>query len=133
MFDAPYEAIFLLPEPLCKSCGAKIPPSDSGADSSACPQCGEIFHWSLREKVATAAIMAYVSAEVVKEEAARILREFKARRWCKRHGFQRVLPLEHPPGRTLEYCVHCIAVAMAHPPTKSSPDDCPGVFLPRNQ
>ena len=124
MFDAPYEAIFLLPEPLCKSCGTKIPPSESGADSSPCPKCGEIFHWSLREKVATAAILAYVASEVVGQEAKRVFDEFKARRWCKKHGFQRVLPLEHPPGTTREYCIHCIAHAMAQPAR------CPGKDYP---
>jgi predicted RNA-binding Zn-ribbon protein involved in translation (DUF1610 family) len=122
-FDAPYEALFLLPEALCKSCGTKIPPSDDpkdGADGDACPKCGEIFYWSLREKIATAAIMAYVSAEVVKEESKRILDELKSRRWCRRHGFQHVLPLEHPPGKTREYCIHCLAYAMAQPIKKDS-------------
>jgi hypothetical protein len=119
-FAAPYEAIFLLPEAVCKSCGTKIPPSDSGADSSPCHKCGEIFHWSLLEKIATAAIMAHVAKDIVKEEAKHILHELKTRRWCKRHGFQHVLPLEHPPGMTREYCIHCLAYAMAKPIKKDS-------------
>jgi ribosomal protein L40E len=108
-FDAPYEALFLLPEPICKSCGTKIP-----QDSEKCPKCGSLFEWSLREKLATAAILSYVAAEVVKEEADRVLREFKARKWCKQHGFQHTITLSKD-GREIVVCIHCLAHAMLQP------------------
>lgn len=60
-------------------------------------------------------IMSYVTKEFAKEEAAAALAEFKARKWCRVHGFQRVLPLEHPPGSVREYCIKCLAYAMAKP------------------
>jgi RNA polymerase subunit RPABC4/transcription elongation factor Spt4 len=109
MFSAPYEAIFLLPEALCKSCKTKIP-----QDEKNCPKCGSVFEWSILEKVATAAILSYVAAEVVKEEAVRVLREFKARKWCNKHGFQRTLSLPKD-GREIVCCTHCIADAMIMP------------------
>ena len=109
MADNPYEALFLLPEPLCKSCGTLVPP-----EMENCPQCGSIFEWSLREKLARAAIMAYFLAEVAKDEAARALAEFKARKWCRTHGFQRTLTLPKD-GRELVCCIKCIAHAMIQP------------------
>ena len=111
--SAPYESIFLLPSPVCKSCGTPIPEG-----TNTCSKCGETFQWPLREKAAISAIMAYVAAETVKEEAARILADFKARKWCKTHGFQKVLPLEKD-GRVFEVCTRCIARAMVEPLIKS--------------
>ena len=105
-FDAPYEAIFLLPDAVCKSCKTKIP-----QDEKNCPKCGRVFKWSLREKLATKLILSYVAKEAVKEEAARILREFKSRKWCKIHGFQRTLTLQKD-GREIVCCTHCLAHAM---------------------
>ena len=103
------EAIFLLPEPLCKSCGTHIPP-----EVNACPNCKRAFHWSLREKIARAAIMAYVSKEIVREEAAQVLAELKARKWCKVHGFQRTMTLPKD-GREVVICIKCLATAMIQP------------------
>lgn len=108
-FDAPFEALFLLPEAICKSCGTKIPP-----DTKNCPECGLIFRWSFREKIARTLIMAYVSREIAQQEAARVLADIKSRRWCRIHGFQRVLPLERN-GVVREYCTHCLAHAMVQP------------------
>jgi ribosomal protein L40E len=112
MTTAPYEAIFLLPSPTCKSCGTLVPVKDDN-----CPKCGEAFHWSLREKASIAGILAYVAAEAVKEEADRILADFKERWWCRTHGFQKILPLEKE-GKVLEVCRQCLANAMASPPKR---------------
>ena len=108
-FDPPYEDLFLLPEAVCKSCKTKIP-----QDEKNCPKCGRVFKWSLREKLATWLILRYVSKEAVKEEAARTLREFKARKWCRIHGFQRTLTLPKD-GREIVVCTHCLANAMVQP------------------
>ena len=115
-FDAPYEALFLLPEALCKSCGTKIP-----QDTENCPKCGSIFHWYLREKTAIEEIMAYVSAGDCKEEKARLLQEFKARKWCKKHGFQRTLTLPKD-GKEIVVCIHCLAHAMIMPHRRPQSD-----------
>jgi ribosomal protein L40E len=103
------EMLFLLPEPLCKSCGAHIPP-----EFNDCPKCGKRFKWSLREKIARVLIMSYVTKEFAKEEAARALTDFKAKRWCKRHGFQRTLTLPKD-GKEIVCCIKCLAIAMAKP------------------
>ena len=103
------EMLFLLPEPLCKACGTHVP-----SEVKDCPQCGKEFKWSLREKIARWLIMSYVTKEFAKEEAARALAEFKARRWCKKHGFQRTLTLPKD-GREIVCCVQCLATAMSQP------------------
>lgn len=125
------EAIFLLPEPLCKSCGTHVPP-----EVEHCPQCGKKFKWSLREKIARAAIMAYVSKEVVREEAANVLAEFNARKWCRIHGFQRTLTLPKD-GREIVCCTHCLAHAMVQPAKPRSDYErdnnlCRGTHGPRD-
>lgn len=125
------EAIFLLPEPLCKSCGTHIPP-----EVNDCPKCGKPFSWSLREKLARAAIIAYVSKEIVRDEAARALAEFKARKWCKIHGFQRTLTLLKD-GREIVCCTHCLAHAMVQPAKPRSDYErdnnlCRGTHGPRD-
>lgn len=114
------EMLFLLPEPLCKSCGTHVP-----SEVEDCPQCGKKFKWSLREKIARAMIMSYVTKEFAKEEAARALADFKARKWCKIHGFQRTLTLEKD-GRPIVCCIPCLAHAMlqpARPPTDYERDN----------
>ena len=126
------EAIFLLPEPLCKSCKIRVPP-----EVSDCPKCGKVFKWSLREKLARAMIMSYVSKEIVREEAAEALAELKARKWCKVHGFQRTLTLEKD-GREIVCCIPCLAYAMAKPihrPSDYERDNhlCQGVHGPSDE
>lgn len=64
------EMLFLLPEPLCKSCGAHVP-----QELRDCPQCGKTFKWSLREKIARALMIPYIIKEFAKEEAARAIRD----------------------------------------------------------
>jgi hypothetical protein len=93
-FEAPYEALFLLPEAICKFCGTKIPPLDS-EDPPTCLNCGKIFHWSILEKIIRTIIIYYVSKEEKKQQTKRILDEFNSKRWCKKHGFTKVLELEH--------------------------------------
>jgi len=123
------EMLFLLPEPLCKACGTHVP-----SEVEDCPQCGKRFKWSLREKIARALILSYVTKEFAKEEAARLLADFKARKLCRIHGFQRTLTLEKD-GRAIVCCIPCLASAMANPVRRPSDYEkenhlCQGVHGP---
>jgi RNA polymerase subunit RPABC4/transcription elongation factor Spt4 len=108
-FAAPYEAIFLLPEPICKSCGTRILP-----EKTICHNCNKTFKHSFLENVFAAAIMVHVDKEDKKREAAYKLADFNSRRQCKKHGFQKTITLPKD-GKEIVCCIHCLAEVMATP------------------
>jgi uncharacterized protein (DUF983 family) len=118
---APYESLFLLPTPRCKACG-----TDKPRDSGTCPKCGAPFRYSVREKLIIGLIFTTVFIEGVYRDTTRKISDFKARKWCSKHGFQRTLTLPKD-GVELRICTHCLAAAMVKPLR------CPGEDYPKTR